>query len=176
MKRIFIGSKINLNSDIYGEIRDNFSEVVQGNWVEYTNLHITYKFIGEIEDKYISIIKGLLLDELSTHSVKINMQGVGFFPRASYPKVLFIRLTDNSKKLNEFNQIIENKLFDIDIPKENKKFEPHLTLCRIKNYQSSGISELSQKYKNKLFQSIDTLSINVFESKLTRSGPIYSIL
>mgnify|MGYP000988641801 CR=1 FL=1 len=176
MKRIFIGSKININNDIYDEIVRDFDGIVNGKWVEPYNLHITYKFIGDIEENLIPIIKGLLVEELKKYKVSLRLEGIGFFPRLSYAKILYIGLNEKNNLLLKYNKIIENKLSEIGIPRSNKKFQSHITLCRIKSFESTPLQEIADLYKDKHFQLIESLEINIFESKLTKSGPIYSIL
>ncbi len=176
MKRIFFASKINIDQVAYYDVIHDFQDACYGKWVEYENLHITYKFVGDIDEKYIPIMKGLLIDELRSYDCDIDLKGIGFFPRLSNAKVLYINMLDHSKVLMGINKAIENKLHQIGIPKDNKSFRPHLTLCRIKSSNIPRINEIHKEYKEKHFQNINSIDVNIYESKLTKHGPIYSII
>lgn len=176
MKRIFIGSKINIDSKKYEEIINDFNNVIFGKWVEQHNLHLTFKFIGDIEEKYIPIIKGLLIDELKEHNVSITLLGLGFFPRITNPKVLYLALKEKNNKIYHFQNIISSKLKEVGIIDDNKPFKSHITLCRIKNSENYLLQDIYDRYKEYFFQEIDKIEINIFESKLTKTGPIYTVL
>ena len=49
MKRIFIGSFVNIDKKIYLSLKKDFGGLIVGRWSPLENLHITFKFIGNIE-------------------------------------------------------------------------------------------------------------------------------
>lgn len=176
MKRIFIGAKIGLKEEIYNSIKEDFASCIYGKWVEYHNLHVTEKFIGDVEDKYVPIIKGILIDDLRQYDVNMNIGGLGFFPQMVNAKVLMLKLKEENNILHAISNTINDKLFEMGIAKEEKKFKPHLTLCRIKSSNLSVMRSIAEKYKDKPLQFISSIRVEMFESKLTKSGPIYTVL
>ena len=60
---------------------------------------------------------------------------------------------------------------------ENREFSGHLTLCRIKKPRfGRRIAELSKDYSELDFGSLAVDSIRVYQSHLTSSGPVYTVV
>lgn len=176
MKRIFIGAKIGLKEEIYNAIKEDFSSCIYGKWVEFHNLHVTVKFIGDTEEKYIPIMKGILIDDLKDYPVNMDITGIGFFPRMVNARVLMLKLREENNLLHTISSTINDKLFEVGIAKEEQKFKPHLTLCRIKSSNLSEMREVAEKYQGSIMQNVSSIKVDMFESKLTKSGPIYTVL
>ncbi len=46
--KLFIASPIILND--YASIQEDFKDIIEGKWVEEQNLHLTWVFLGDIDD------------------------------------------------------------------------------------------------------------------------------
>ncbi|MCX7995439.1 MAG: RNA 2',3'-cyclic phosphodiesterase [candidate division WOR-3 bacterium] len=142
-------------------------------WVEFENLHITLKFIGEIDEKKLDSIFSVLSEVSNkTKRFSISLKNIGCFPGIRNPRVLWIGIGEGAEELIRLALEIENSLVRLGIKKEEKKFHPHLTIGRVKTFCN---------VENFLNQSIQTdkFEINefvLFKSTLTPSGPIYGRL
>ena len=175
--RTFIGI------DLPEEIKDNLKELIEklkkireSKLVKKENLHITLKFLGEVEEEKITLINRKLQNctkEFENFNVKIK--GIGVFPSEKRVKVLWVGVEDeeNLKKLNEK---IEDELKNFGFEKE-KEFVAHITIARFKSIPNLNlIKDLMEKYKDVLFGQFIVKNFQLYESKLTPFGPIYKII
>jgi len=160
--RLFIASKATI--DEYTRIKERFERSIDGRWVEEKNLHLTWYFIGESEtpDRYIRVIDTLPIPEKET-----PLSGLGIFERrknhilyASIP-----RLSDEWKDTLEKLQIYSNR-----------KFTPHVTLCRIKKiYDKKMLYDSIRHYSGKRIGKIAN-GISLIESHLHKNGVEYETI
>jgi 2'-5' RNA ligase len=62
-------------------------------------------------------------------------------------------------------------------PEEARKFTGHLTLCRIRNPKAGfKLAQMTEAYGNLELGTVPADSITVYQSQLTPSGPIYTVL
>lgn len=142
-------------------------------WVEFENLHITLKFIGEIDEKKLErILPQLSTISGRTKSFKISLESLGCFPGIRNPRVLWIGVNQGGDELIKLATEIENELYKIGIKKEEKKFHPHLTIGRIKS-PCKVDDILNQTMKTDIFEVKEFI---LFKSTLQPSGPVYEKL
>lgn len=148
-------------------------------WANPANIHLTLKFLGEIDDKQTEDIKASLAQALTGHnSFWIHIAGIGAFPRLSYPKIIWVGIDKGSKECIALARSIEEAVEKLELRKEKRPFSPHLTLGRIRtlNKKPQLISHIE---KEKDFASQHKVSVNkiiLFQSTLTPKGPIYTTL
>ncbi|MEN8727670.1 MAG: 2'-5' RNA ligase family protein [Sulfurovum sp.] len=80
--RLFIASPVIL--DDYASIKEDFKDIIEGKWVEEQNLHLTWVFLGDMEDERAVIEK---LKEISPLERNIGIKELGYFGRP--PRVFF---------------------------------------------------------------------------------------
>lgn len=140
-------------------------------WESRDKIHLTLKFIGEVEDSVVQPIAEELKFIESYKSFNSTISKFGFFYKFKEPKILRTDLnTDSSlfKLVDELNQ----RLLKFDIKIEKREFKPHLTILRIK--KDPGIDFIN-KFKD---YSIDEIKftasqVALMESKLLHSGAAY---
>lgn len=177
MKRLFIGTYVNNDMFEYqlNEIKDDFKPYVFGKWVEHNNLHFTYKFLGDVEDDKVVEIKDSLKELLITYESPLEFSTLGAFPNKFKPRVLFAGMYNPGGQIFKIQKEIENKMQNFGFEKEKKKFKPHITLCRIKEVKDSP-ADLFDDYRDRQFGVMPEFSVNLIESELSRSGPVYKIV
>ena len=145
--------------------------------VEPKNIHVTLKFMGNIEEEDVKEINRLLKETLRAFSpFTLSLKGTGFFPHRGNPKVVWIGIDQGRDVLEEmFNRV--NKALSSFSPEEKKGFIPHVTVGRVK--KKVKIKELVEKVESFLEEDFGSFSIRkviFFRSKLTPEGPIYTPL
>jgi RNA 2',3'-cyclic 3'-phosphodiesterase len=98
-------------------------------WVRPEAMHITLKFIGEVDGEKLAPIRGALAPVHSTAPVEIHFRGLGFFPNERRPRVLWCGV-EASTNLAELAEAVQRALVPLGIPAESRDFVPHLTLAR----------------------------------------------
>ncbi len=97
-------------------------------WVDPESLHLTLKFIGEVQESDLGKIKEGLQHVNGVPS-KIDFRGYGFFPSAKSPRVFWIGI-ESGPELSALAAQSDSALGKVGVPKEEHAFTPHLTLAR----------------------------------------------
>lgn len=145
-------------------------------WVEPENLHITLKFLGNVPSNRVEeIAEGLRRAARGLPSFKIGLTGIGCFPPGGNPRVIWVGIREGGGELRRFSSRVEEEMEGIGFPREKRQFVPHLTLGRARDGFQDPRGVLGT-YQTVEFGSFMTRSIRLMRSRLTRSGPIYSLL
>jgi len=140
--------------------------------VETENVHITIKFLGEIDDVTLKKVDNTL-KTIIFKKFDVSIKKPRYFSNRGNPTVFFLDIF--SEKLKELASIVEEKLYKIGIPKESRDFKPHLTLARVKGIIDKNITKNFLSYKTKdITFTVDKISL--YESRLTPAGPIYKLI
>lgn len=180
LKRLFLGSFIDaaLVADLYRRIRADFKNAVTGKWVDEKNLHITHKFLGDVEEGDISSIKEALEGVADRPAAcEIYFDGPSSFGLKN-PRVLFIGATDKTGAIAELNAACERAMIKVGFAPEEKPFHPHVTIMRMKSVDTAQFARLVEKYRaeNKKAGPQREVRLSLIESVLTPAGPKYSII
>ena len=147
---------------------------VEAKPVSRKNMHFTLLFLGEISDDMAPKIMESLSFVLFK-PIELDLIGVGAFPNAKWPKVVWLGVDkDASKNLVELAVQVEEKLRPLGF-KSDKPFKPHLTIFRIKN-KINDISHELDKFKELKIGHETISELKFKKSILTPTGPIYSDL
>jgi 2'-5' RNA ligase len=146
-------------------------------WVEPDNIHLTLKFLGEIKDEQVVNVCNIVKDVAELHqSFELAVESVGCFGGRS-AKVLWVGLGEGSNNLLQLQKDLDEQLALADWPPEEREFTGHLTLCRVKNPKAGfELVEIIKDFKDFKLGDMSVDSVRVYQSQLTPSGPIYTVL
>jgi len=150
-------------------------------WVSLENIHLTLKFLGEVDDKklekIIEIIDGAVKDKNTFH---ISISSLGAFPKINYPRVIWVGIDKGDCKTKEIAKELEEKNEKIGFPRENRAFSSHITIGRTRStLNREGLVQELRKLENNLGDKnleFVVTKITLFKSTLTPGGPIYEAL
>ena len=147
-------------------------------WVKSENLHVTVKFLGDVDDNKIMDICNACDDAASEHSAfDIEVGSAGYFPLKASARVIWAGVTQGAKELTGLFASVENNIEPLNFPRDNKQFSPHITLARIKNSENGrkAASIIDQLETHPFgIQAVEALTI--FTSDLTSNGPVYEVV
>lgn len=100
-------------------------------WSPPGNLHITLKFIGDVDERVADDIVSAL-DTLRAPAFEVAIRGVGLFESGKGPRILYAAVVP-SPPLLDLEKRVEAALalvpgLDVD----DRRFVPHVTLARLK--------------------------------------------
>ncbi|OIP61120.1 MAG: 2'-5' RNA ligase [Nitrospirae bacterium CG2_30_41_42] len=174
---IAIGIPEPIKRDI-GELIEIFKKYnVDVKWVIYENLHITFKFLGNTSEGLLPELRESLINiVLSYKPFYIKICNIGVFPNRRYPRVIWVGVED-SEILKKLKKDIEDSMVLLGYQKEDRGFNPHLTLGRVRSQKgvTNLINELDN-FKDRDFGSINVESIKLMKSELKPKGAEYSCL
>ena len=106
-------------------------------WVEPEGIHITLKFLGQIDAALVdSLEEAIRQAGAGRPEAKLQIAGFGAFPNPRQPRVLWVGLTGDTSGLQEIQRVIEAKVEALGFPAERRPFSPHLTLARVRETAS----------------------------------------
>lgn len=144
-------------------------------WERKEKLHLTLKFLGDINSEMIGSYSQTLEKITSNYeSMNLSFSEFGIFKRRNELKILWIGLKDNLKLIQIVDDI-ESSFTEFGFEKENRKFKSHITLLRFRGHEDS---EKIVSLKEVKLPEIDfnANKITLYESMLTPSGSIYRSL
>ncbi len=176
MKRIFIGVKIDPGTALMNMISDfrTYLKNEKIKWTEIDNLHITIEFLGDTDEEMIKEMDKMLKVVCEgTGHFHLDLTGAGVFRSLSDPRILWAGIV-SSEKLNRLQEAIRKGLKETGIEVEERAFNPHLTLGRIKRIQESdSLKSLIDKYSDKGIQTQLVSDVILYESRLSPAGAAY---
>lgn len=175
-KRVFAAVKIYTTDALLTAIDQFQNELIRESikWVEKSNIHVTLKFFGETEINDIKKIQ----EVFRTIPAKIKpfnfkIKGCGVFPNISNPKVLWLGI-DDFESLKKLNDEINKNLTSAGFFSEETIYKPHITIGRINAIKDKVVlKNLILKNHESFIQKVEVEDFILYESTLTKSGPIY---
>ncbi len=141
-----------------------------GKFTEPENLHLTLKFLGEINNSKIKKVKDRL-KKITFKDFEAQLEKAGAFSSRynSYVKVIWIKLI--GKGIFNLQKQIDENLKDLFRPEF--RFMSHITLARVKKtFDKKILNEYLKKIKPKKIKfKVDKFFLK--KSRLSPEGPIY---
>ena len=166
-------------------------------WIKPENMHLTLRFLGEIDEDNINRLKAILSDAYRGMSpFTLSVRGVGAFPNMRRPSVVWVGAVeareagearsqvqlgneralgdDRAEAIETAYLAAESAARAIGLPPEEKAFHPHLTLARIKDAREAPpLVACLERERDFCAGDFTVHSVSLFSSRLTPHGPIY---
>lgn len=178
--RAFIA--IELNEGIHLELASLQSVLKKSNadvkWVAPESIHLTLKFLGNIDSQKIKEIEKILNETAAgIEPFVLTLKGIGAFPKLDYPRVIWVEVESGAIQSEQLAKSIEERLEGIGIPREDREFRAHITLGRVKSPKNKDkLKEIIASTKFEAESAVDVKHLTLFKSQLTRDGSVYTPL
>lgn len=172
--------------EIPGNILSKIREVQEGikgygfkiSWVRPENIHLTLKFLGNIEAVDVEKISNAISNTAKGYTpISLAAKGIGVFPDIRRPRVLWVGLTGQIETLVNLQKTLDENLKAFGFPEEKRSFKGHLTLGRIKtkiNPKKLGDALMAcRSFESETFTAGEVI---LYKSELKPSGAVYSKL
>ncbi len=146
-------------------------------WEKPEKLHFTLKFLGDIDETQLrNLTEAVAAATGKISNFKIRIAGTGVFPSKRNARILWLGVNDEQANMQKVKEVLDCECFERGLAKENRDFKAHLTIARLREPHKSA--ELVEKHLSENFVSDEfTVSgITIYESRLQKSGSIYSIV
>ena len=178
--RCFIAIEIpetiqNQLAHIQGALRDG---IKKASWVKPGNIHLTLKFLGDVDPDDLKPI-GEAIEEVATRHRSFSMRigGVGAFPNFARPRVMWAGVKVGSDRISALAQDINVALSNCGFLLDTKKFNPHLTIARLKErVDLRPYTDRYRQYDRIAGAEMNVNIISLIQSQLHPTGAIYSTL
>jgi 2'-5' RNA ligase len=161
-------------ADVQSQLKGSLSGI---RWVGNDKLHLTLKFLGDVDEGKIEPISAALGQALQGISqFSILGREIGVFPDIRRARVLWVGL--ESESLASVAKSVESALEPIGFPLEKRGFKPHLTIGRWRNFdgQPEGLKREIERFKYYDFGEARVEEVVLFQSVLKPQGAVYSPL
>lgn len=140
-------------------------------WVPPEKMHLTLRFLGDTAVSQIPALSAAL-DHVAGHTTPFDLQltAVGCFPNVKRPRVIWLGL--KGEGVHPVQAAVETAVVQLGWPPENRPFQAHLTLGRVKDGPSLPQVRWNVPVKPLTFRVTD---IHLIESQLTPKGPLYTV-
>lgn len=147
-------------------------------WVEDENLHLSLKFLGELDDEPLAKLKGILsVEALRWPRLSLAYAGIGTFPERGTPRVVWAGCSGDLEKLSALAAAVERSAEQVGVPRERHPFVAHLTLGRVKSDRNLKRLRAAIEQQAEVPLGRDEVKEFVlYKSTLTNQGPIYEAL
>lgn len=146
-------------------------KTMDARWVKPEAMHLTMKFLGDIDEKDI---EGMAkkLDEISQlyQPFAMSLAGPGAFPSTKRARVIWAGIDADISRLRNLSASIDDMLADYGIAKEGRPFTAHVTLARLREPSMINLDVRIEK----ITFIID--GMHFYKSDLTPQGARYTLL
>ncbi len=159
------------------DIRERLSSLcasVQGaRWLPMEQMHLTLRFIGEVNGTTGQDIINALRD-VSFSTFNLHLRGVGCFRKGRAPKVIWAGVDDRIP-LERLHGKIEAVLQRVGVTPEKRKFWPHVTLARLKGAHMTKVADFLGNHALFETQPFSVGGFNLFSSQLGAAGALHTV-
>jgi 2'-5' RNA ligase len=145
-------------------------------WVPADRLHLTLRFIGEVDDMAAAAVGQALTPSVEVAPFDLTLCGAGTFPSRGAPRVVWVGVTDGREGLLALERAVTARLVPLGIPEEEREYRPHLTLARVREPAGLRTAELIEGVAERRLGTVRVDAITLFQSKLSPKGPSYTPL
>jgi 2'-5' RNA ligase len=150
-------------------------------WVAQQNIHLTLKFLGEIDDEKANSLSQAIEDIAKRHSVfTLHIAKLGAFPKRESPRVIWVGIGQGDEQVKKIALALEEKIALLGIPKEERPFSSHITIGRTRSmFNRQNLIQELKKLEDSFALDVKEFLVDkltLFKSTLTPRGPLYTIL
>jgi RNA 2',3'-cyclic 3'-phosphodiesterase len=139
-------------------------------WSTRDQLHLTLRFIGEVDGSDAAAIDDALAT-IKAPKFSIALRGVGEFGGKS-PRALWAGVGEGDAVMH-LQRKIEVALQRIGLPAEERKFKPHVTLARLRAAPRGRVLDFLADHALYASRSFEIGAFILSSSHLTPSGSLY---
>jgi 2'-5' RNA ligase len=162
------------------QLRQNGLAAPDLRWARPEGVHLTLKFLGEVDARRVPDIEGGLAEAargVSAH--RLSLGRLGTFGGKGAPRVLWVDVQGDLETLGALQQRVEDQINPLGFPREDRPFSPHLTLARVRPESARSVAEpLAQAIARVPVPEaeIEAREVSLMCSRLGPRGAVYTRL
>lgn len=174
--------------DLPDDVRERLRQIRQtlktygwtASWTNPETAHLTMRFFGDRPILTVNELGvGLHYAMRDIAPFELSTSRMGVFPNLVRPRVIWLGVRDRSGTLSQLAATIEAKSRELGVKPENRPFQPHLTVARVRREKHSSISDVEQHFGE--IDRMASISFSVdhatlYRSDLKRGGAIHTVV
>ena len=181
---------IRARSEVEAGLRKTCKELPRIVWVAPAVLHVTLRFLGEIDDVAVPAVERALAPPLPMAPFAVEWRGLGAFPGPRDPRALWIGAVKGADELGALEREVSRRLSaDVTGPgtvapemqqllrtfdEEVRPFRPHVTLGRVKSRAVGADWRHTLEAAEVRAARTRVDHVTLFRSTLSSRGPAYT--
>jgi 2'-5' RNA ligase len=168
--RLFVG--IELPEPLRERMAALCGGVPGARWVSPENMHLTLRFIGEVEHGMADDIDAALM-KLQAPRFDLTFDGTGFFGKPSAARTLWVGVR-KCEPLMRLQGKVEIAMQRLGLPAEERKYAPHVTLARLRGVPAARLGRFVEANGHFLAGPVPVEHFVLFSSALGNAGAVYT--
>ncbi len=172
MIRLFVGIPLP------GDVRNNLQFLQAGlegaHWISHENMHLTLRFIGEIEEFQAEDINDAL-SAIHEPAFDISLTGIETFGRGHMIHTLWVAVL-GEQALFHLQGKIESALVRAGLEPERRKYTPHVTLARVKKSPKGKVAGWLSEHGGLNLEPFTADRFVLYRSHLGHNGAHYETI
>ncbi len=142
------------------------------------SIHLTLKFLGNIDPAAVEQIESVLRDAVKPYApFSLQAKGLGVFPGVKRPRVIWIGITGQIDRLIGLQRNLDKDLSAIGFSRDKRPFKGHLTLGRAKgSIDANRMRSVLTKYNEFEAEPFTVGPLILYKSDLHPTGAVYTKL
>ena len=168
MHRLFVA--LRPPEDIRDLLIDAMDDAPELRWVGDENLHLTLRFIGEVERPLADDI-ALALSRIRSERLELRVAGVGQFEQRN-GGALWARV-EPKPPVAALAAKVERACLGAGLEPERRAFHPHITLARWNRRSARAADAFLERNRGLVSEPFELERFILYESRLSRHGAHY---
>ncbi|SNB47373.1 RNA 2',3'-cyclic phosphodiesterase [Geobacter sp. DSM 9736] len=169
MHRLFVA--VDLPDQVRRMIGGLAADLPGARLVPADQIHLTLRFIGEVDGATFSRVRNVL-EKVPGCAFTLSLRGLGHFPPGRHPRVLWVGI-DECVHLTMLQKSVESALSLTDLPPEDRKFSPHITLARLKETPPGAVERLESRHRELSLPPFPVKEFHLYSSILSEKGAVH---
>jgi 2'-5' RNA ligase len=171
MLRLFIG--LPLPAEVRRLLSSLAAGIPQARWTTADNLHVTVRFIGEVDEPTAEAVDAAL-GTIRAPAFDLTVAGCGTFDSRNQAHTLWAGV-ERSPALVRLRDKVESSLVRAGLAPERRRFRPHVTLARLKAAPTARLQDFIAAH-NLLRATVRADAFVLYSSQLAHGDPVYTAL
>jgi 2'-5' RNA ligase len=173
--RLFVSIDFALDDQIRSA-QTPFEDLDSIRLVDPSQVHVTLKFLGEVDTDRFDTIDAALHESVAATDVSpfdAHVGGYGAFPSLDYISVIWVGVRDGGREMRLLHEAIEERMIELGFDPSDHEFTPHATIARMDTAEGKPHVQDVLRNRDPDIGSHHVSAIHLTESTLTPNGPEY---
>jgi len=169
--RLFVG--IDPPEPVKAQLVALMGGVAGARWQTEEQLHLTLRFIGEVETRQANDVADALAG-LHHLAFDLELDGVGLFDRRGIPHALWVGVRPHAA-VTALHHKVNQTLVRAGVEPDRRAYLPHITIARF-NRSTGPVDAFIATHGGVASAPFRVDSLCLYESQLTAEGSVYTIV
>lgn len=159
-------------------LRDRFerSETYAVSWVAPDNLHLTLRFLGEVDEAQGRRVQQAMAPPFDVPAFHVEVSGVGAFPPSGSLRVIWLGIRDGVDGLGRLHDEVARRLEPFDFRADERPYRAHLTIGRFRVPAPARVRDMLDVPEVTPVGRCSIRHVTLYRSQLSPKGAIYTPL